>query len=254
MPQKSLQPTDEEVDLALAAELQAALLPRECPSDCPHQRAAARNRMSNTIGGDFYDFIRLNQDQVAIVIGDVAGHGVRSSLIMAQIMGFMRSSSGILSRPGQIIKGVNRMLMDLGERTGLVLPCSMFYGVIDAPTGMGVFVNAGHPRPWVLDRSGGLVFTISPHSIMLGIDDFEPKEACLTFEPSQRLILYTDGMTDAANPAGEHFGEQRLLEAVRAHDNSPPEEAADGVFAIVESFRAGAKAIDDETIVIIDRV
>jgi len=89
---------------------------------------------------------------------------------------------------------------------------------------------------------------------MLGIDDFEPKEACLTFEPSQRLILYTDGMTDATNPAGEHFGEQRLLDAVRTHDSSPPDAAADGVFAIVESFRAGAKAIDDETIVIIDRV
>ncbi|MFP3937089.1 MAG: SpoIIE family protein phosphatase, partial [Phycisphaerae bacterium] len=79
--------TESDVELALAAELQAALLPRECPDDCPHQKAAARNRMSGAVGGDFYTFLRLHRDQIAILIGDVVGHGVHAALVMSQIMG-----------------------------------------------------------------------------------------------------------------------------------------------------------------------
>jgi len=245
---------DHDHDLALAAELQAALLPRGCPDDCPHQHAAARNRMTNSVGGDFYDFMRLNEDQIALIIGDVAGHGVRSSLIMAQIMGFLRSSGNKLSRPAQIATELNMMLIDLGERTELILPCSMFYGVIDSPTGMAIFVNAGHPRPWLCQRSSGTIHSLSAHNLMLGIEAFEPTEICLTFVPGDRLVLYTDGLTDAMNPRGEYFGEEKLKTAVQTRCSQSPEDAADGVFKDVEDFREGRKPLDDETIVVIDRI
>jgi len=83
------QDREHELDLALAAQLQAALLPASCPSDCPHQSAAARNRMCGRVGGDFHDFLRINPDQTAILVGDVVGHGVRAALLMAKIMGFL---------------------------------------------------------------------------------------------------------------------------------------------------------------------
>ena len=129
-----------DADLALAAELQAALLPSSCPADCPHQEAAARNRMSGRVGGDFYDFIRINPDQVAVVIGDVLGHGVRASLLMAQIMGRLRGNPAGGNRPRERIADLNDMLLALGERIGQTMLCSLFYAVIDLPAGSLFFV------------------------------------------------------------------------------------------------------------------
>jgi sigma-B regulation protein RsbU (phosphoserine phosphatase) len=248
------QKTEEGLDLALAAELQAALLPKSCPMDCSHQAAAARYRMCRTIGGDFYDFIRINDDQVALVIGDVVGHGVRASLLMAQIMGFLRTDPPKRSRPGQVVKELNRMLIDLGERTSSVMTCTVLYAVIDSPTGMAFFVNAGHPRPDLCDRVKCMTMHLGPRNMLLGVQEFEPEEACLTFTPGQRLVLHTDGVTDAANPPGEHFGEPRLHELINRHFDSPPDQCAEAVFQAVEDFRAGAPQNDDETIVVVDRL
>jgi hypothetical protein len=97
---------EHELDLSLAGELQRALLPRGVPSDWPHYKAAARSRMCTSVGGDFHDFIRINQDQIAVVVGDVMGHGVRASLIMAQILGFLRLEQERLPRPIQIVSAL----------------------------------------------------------------------------------------------------------------------------------------------------
>ena len=246
--------SEEELDLALAAELQAALLPKGCPITCPNQVAAARNRMCGSIGGDFYDFLQLSQDQIAVVIGDVVGHGVRSSLVMAQIMGFLRFAQERRTRPPEMITSLNRMLIDLGERTGVITPCSIFYGVIDTPTGICMCVNAGHPRPYLCDSKSGQIHPLNAHNFLLGIEDFEPVEICLTFEPGQRLVLFTDGLVDATNATDEHFGEQRLHQLVVEHVSSGPEQCADAIFDAVANHRDGRWQMDDETLVVLDRV
>ncbi|MFA5863475.1 MAG: hypothetical protein WC975_02180 [Phycisphaerae bacterium] len=86
----NIQKTEEEQDLVLAAELQSALLPKQCPTHCEHQVTAAKNRMSGSVGGDFYDFIRINDDQIALVIGDMVGHGVRASLLAGGMLSRLR--------------------------------------------------------------------------------------------------------------------------------------------------------------------
>lgn len=247
-------PTEHELDLALAAELQAALLPTECPSGCPHQQAAALNRMCGTVGGDFHDFIRLNEDQFVVVIGDVVGHGVRAALLMAKILGFLRSRPDVLARPVETMAVLNRMLIELGDRTGSVMPCSMFYGLMDAPTGLALFVNAGHPAPFLCSRTECTALHLGPRNILLGVEDYTPKEACHTFVPGERLVLYTDGLLDAVDPAGERFGADRLHEVVCRSAESPPDQCARAVFDAVEQFRHSARQMDDETIVVLDRL
>jgi phosphoserine phosphatase RsbU/P len=245
---------EEEQELALAAELQAALLPKQCPVPCDHQVTAARNRMCGSVGGDFYDFIRISDEQIALVIGDMVGHGVRASLLMANIMGWLRSESGKHSRPTGVVTALNRMLIDLGNRVGSPMPCSLFYIVIDQPTGLGLFVNAGHPRPFLCARDKCATFHLGERNMLLGVQEFEPVEGCNTFVQGQRLVLYTDGVLDAANAQGEHFGRERLGVVInRCHDQTP-ERLADAVFAEVERFRDGFRQIDDETIVVFDRV
>ncbi|NQU75936.1 MAG: serine/threonine-protein phosphatase [Planctomycetes bacterium] len=245
---------EQELDLALAAELQAALLPKACPTDCPHHIAAARNRMCAGVGGDFYDFMRINEDQIGLVIGDVMGHGVRASLIMAQIMGFLHSHPLELSRPVSIVAAVNEMLIGLGNRIGSVLSCSLLYVVIDVPTGIGLFVNAGHLAPFICRRRRTQPLHLEQRNMVLGVEEFTPVEACHTFSPAERLVMFTDGIIDAANPAGGRFGDDRLHAVVDEYLTADPDTCAEAVFRAVAEFRQGARQTDDETIVVIDRV
>ena len=245
---------DSSLDLALAAEVQSALLPKACPTDCPHHLAAARNRMCRGVGGDFYDFIRINNDQIALLIGDVVGHGVRASLVMAQIMGYLRSRPPTLARPVQIISTLNHMLLDLGRRTDSVIHCSMFYAVIDAPTGVSIFVNAGHPRPFICNPDQSLVLHMGPQSLLLGVKEFDPIEGCHTFSPPERMILYTDGLIDADDGSDNRFGVDRLHQTVSDLVADGPDQCADGIFRAVDEFRGNAIQNDDETVVVVDRI
>ena len=246
-------PNEQLEDLALAAKVQAALLPKGRPEDTAHQQTGVRNRMCQSVGGDFYDFIRLNPEQLAIVIGDVVGHGVRAALLMAQIMGFLRSTTHDLSRPASVARMVNDMLIALGDETDNVLPCSLLYTVIDLPSGLGFMVNAGHPRPFLCDTSRCSAAHMAGHDLVLGVEHYEPHEICHTFAPGERLVLYTDGILDAAAPNHEMFGEGRLLEVLDSCSALGPQEAADTVMEAVAAFRGDAQQVDDETIVVVDR-
>jgi len=247
------QAVNDSLDLALAAELQAALLPKECPLDCDHLVAAARNRMCGSVGGDFYDFIRVNADQAVMFVGDVVGHGVSASLVMAQLMGYLRSKPAGLARPGEIIRDLNRMLIDLGDRIGNVLPVSLLYAIIDAPTGISFFINAGHPRPFLYDRDKRISLHLGPRNLVLGVEEFEPVEGCHTFTAGQRMVLFTDGLLDATDPRGNRFGEAGLREVLSQRIDDDPRECADAVFLAVDLFRGGETQVDDETIIVMDR-
>ncbi len=245
---------DSEFDFALAAQLQRALLPRNFPVSGDRHKTAARNRMCGHVGGDFYDFVRINRDQLAIVVGDVVGHGVRASLVMAQIMGFFRSDRNIRIRPAKAIDELNEMLIELGERIGDIVPCSIFYALLDEPSGLLLFVNAGHPRPFLCTAESCANTQIGPRNMLLGVDPFLPEEGCHTLSPGERLVLYTDGVTDAFNPNDEPFGRNRLLETLHANSSVSPDQCADAVFDAIDAFRDGAPQTDDETILIMDRV
>ncbi len=249
-------PGGEQLDLALAAELQAALLPTPELTGLDGLRGAALNRMCGTVGGDFYDVLRLNDDQVALVVGDVVGHGVRAALVMAQIMGFLRPEAPRTSRPVECITALNRRLIELGDRTGTAMCCSIFYAVLDAPSGGLFFVNAGHPRPLLCrPEAGAGPRAFGPRALLLGVQQkLELAEACHTFAPGERLVLYTDGLLDATSPEGEPFDRERLRQVVARNTGQPPHRCAADVFACVESFRHNGRQRDDETILVVDRM
>lgn len=244
---------EEELDLALAADLQSALLPTFQPSPASKNPLAALNRMCGSVGGDFYDFLPINDEQSAVVIGDVVGHGIRASLIMARIMGMIRSDPTFRGRPRQLIIALNRMLLDLGDRVGSVLPCSVFYAVLDEPTGTTFFINAGHPQPLLSGRTNSDSLSLGPRNPLLGVEDFDPKEGCHTFQPGQRLVMYTDGLVESANADGDMFGLPRLRHAIARSAEGPPEQCARNVFHAIDDFRQETRQMDDETIVVMDR-
>jgi sigma-B regulation protein RsbU (phosphoserine phosphatase) len=242
------------LDMALAAELQAALLPASCPRECPSQRAAARARMSGRMGGDFYDFIHINEDQLAVVIGDCVGHGVRASLLMFKIMGWLRSDLSNRSRPAKVVMGLNRMLLELADRAATVLPCSLMYAVVDIPSGLMLYVSAGHPLPLLLSRAGGSVEHLGPSNLLLGVEDFSPQEGCHTLVAGQRLVAYSDGVIDAAGTGRSRFGLDRLVRLVQESACRTPEQCVEDVLTSVDGFRNGSPQTDDETVVVFDRL
>lgn len=244
--------TQDRAELALAAEVQRALLPQDCPLNCPRFRAAARSRTCGNIGGDFHDFMRLDQSQVVVVIGDVIGHGVAAALVMALILGFLRSERD--SQPARIVSTLNRVLIALGEKLDSILTCSLFYAVLDVSKGSALFVNAGHPRPYLCDRRAGVASLLGGNDLLLGIQKYEAHEARHAFGRGERMVLYTDGITDARNNVRDRWGRQRFEETLRQHATEEPEGLADRVLAKVNGFRQAGDQEDDETIVVIDRV
>ena len=238
----------------MAAQLQAALLPKACPGRCPHQAIGARNRMCQTVGGDFYDFLSLNDEQIVIVIGDVIGHGVRASLLMSKIMGSLRADSRDRSRPASAVNALNTMLIDLGNEIDTILSCSLLYTVIDLPTGMGFLINAGHPPPVICDRAKNVTHQVGQHDLVLGVEAYEPRELCHTFIPGERLVMYTDGIVEAANDDHELFGRRRLLDALNDCAAIGPQATADRIMDVVDDFRGDAPQADDQSVVVVDRL
>lgn len=237
--------------LVLAGEAQRALLPLRCPSGWTQFRITARNQMCGSVGGDFYDFTRINERQVAVCIGDVMGHDVRAALLMAQILGFLRSEHR--NRTVQIVSDLNQALLALGDKIGTVLTCSLFYTILDAPSGTVFFVNAGHPPPYLYDPRTGKLHPLGSNGTVLGVQRFEAVEMSNTLGPGARMVLYTDGILDACNTAGERFGRGRLEEAIRKHGAQDLEGFVDMILVEVSEFRQDVPQVDDESIVVVDR-
>jgi CheY-like chemotaxis protein len=243
---------DLECSITLAGEAQRALLPLKCPPGWGQFAATARNRMCGSVGGDFYDFTRINAEQVSVCIGDVMGHDVRAALLMAQILGFLRFEQR--NRTIQIVSDLNRTLLALGDKVGTALTCSLFYMILDAPSGGAFFVSAGHPPAYLYDPQTGKTDRLASGEILLGIERFQAVEMCHTMGPGSRMVLYTDGILEASSAAGEPFGSQRLEEAIRRHAADGQDACADGIMAEVSEFRQGAAQVDDESVVIVDRL
>ena len=174
-------------------------------------------------------------------------------MMMARITGFLRSDPARRSRPVQVVAELNDMLLELSDRTGCVMPCSLLYAVIDAPSGIGFFVNAGHPRPLLCRGRSCTTMHFGDHNLLLGVDAFEPEESCHTFVDGERIVLYTDGITEAQNASHEHFDDERLHDVVVGCAECEPQQLAESVFSEVDRFRNGAPQKDDETVLVIDR-
>lgn len=241
-----------QADLIMAANLQAALLPKQYPKPCPHQVLAARNRMCRSLGGDFYDFIQINDQQIALVIGDVVGHGLQAALVMASIMGFLRSEPETRGRPIQVMRALNRLLVDLGEKTDTVMTCTIFYAVIDLPTNIAFFINAGHPWPFISTKHMLRKVDADNRSTLLGIEEFDTSEGCHEFTAGQRMVMYTDGIIEATNSSGQPFGEERLGDLIMQNADYSADQLTNAIFDDIDRFRLGTGQDDDETIVVMD--
>lgn len=239
-------------EVRLAGEVQKLLMPKSSPV-CSWCCMAAKNRMANVLGGDFYDFIGLDDGCQAVFVGDVTGHGLHASVVMSLVYGFIHRAARERCDARALVSELNDFLRTFAQRSRRLdhfFSATLFFGVIDPGSLRMHYVNAGHPAGIV--RRDGQLLRLPATSHPVGyFEETEFAEEKFQFEGNDRFLLYTDGLVDSNNIAGEMFGVERLDEAFRRLEGDHV-IILDRLFDAVETFLAGQRPYDDCTAIVID--
>ena len=238
-----------ERELQLGREIQSGLFPSP-PSDIAGVGLAAMSLPCYEVGGDYYDFIELPQGDLGLAIGDVSGKGVAAALIMSSVQAALRVAAPIEPDIAMLMARLNALLYRSARGRKYA---TFFFGRFTPSTGELRYVNAGHNPPFLVDRSGvrKLASTGKPVGIL---PDSPFTEAMVRLEHGSCLVLYTDGLNEAADPEEEEFGMERLEELVRQTVVSEDVGAMPGrILDAIIRFERGAHASDDKTIVVLRR-
>ena len=255
-------------ELEIGAEIQRRLLPRQCPN-IPGLSLAARCKPANHVGGDYYDFIPTNQNQLqsqlqtspenaswGLVVGDVMGKGVPAGLIMTMLRGMLRGEVLHGNSPAGILQNLNRvMYADLENSHRFV---TMFYSEYDPQTRILSYSNAAHNPPLWWHAATKTVSQLDTLGMLIGLDaNSEYENAQAQLEVGDRVIYYTDGLTDAAAAGGDRFDEDNLVTSFRTACKycNTPQEIVEYLFDQVENFIGSDRQnTDDMTLVVLQIV
>jgi sigma-B regulation protein RsbU (phosphoserine phosphatase) len=262
-----------ERELEIAHEVQQSLLPRTIP-EVPGIEIVATMRPAYEVGGDFYDVIPLSGGRVGMLVADVSDKGMPAALYMAlartllrahslsarpqylsdalesvQVRRLMRSGSlGALAALGAV-RQTNDYLTEHHSESSMFL--TLFYAVYDPSSHLLTYVNAGHNPPLLYNATSGQHDWLRPTDMLMGVMPQRPFEAQERhLDANDVLVLYTDGVTEAFNARHEMFGEERLVEAVRAHGTVSAQELVQAIEATVTTFAGEAPQSDDITILV----
>jgi sigma-B regulation protein RsbU (phosphoserine phosphatase) len=214
-------------------------------------------RPARQIGGDFFDvFPLLDPDRprrLGVVIADVSGKGIAAALLMAFVRPVLRSALDRTGDPALALERTNRILVE-ERRTGLFV--TVLCGVLELDTGVFTFANAGHEMPLLASPTGAEPRWVEGGGPLIGLfDRLGLTVERLEIRPGERLVLFTDGITDAAAPSGERFGQERLLRAIAA--SCPTGDAVDTCRAVIQgvlAFQADALPADDLALLVLRRL
>lgn len=233
-----------EKQVEMAADVQKRMIPSR-PPPFPYADVSAVYVPCYELGGDFYDFIALGDEDLGMAVADVSGKGVAASLIMAAVRAALRAQTDNVYYLYEVVRRINTMLCRDTLPTEFV---TLFYGVLNGPTRRFTYCNAGHPPALVLRK--GEIIELGSDDMVLGVDDAqEYRQHIFEFEPGDLMLIYTDGLPDAMNFDRETFGRQRLLEAFR-QGGATAEDVTQNILWQVRRFVGMAKRNDDITMIV----
>ena len=239
-----------ERELQMARELQAGFIPRDTPR-VPGWEIAARWYPARQVSGDYFDFLQPEPDRLGVVIADVSDKGMPAALFMTLTRSLVRASLADSASPAAGIASANRLLCADASRGMFV---TLFYLALDAATGELTYVNAGHNPPILYRPGAAEMEALTRTGMLLGIEPAATYEEGTTrLAPGDLLLLYTDGVTEAVDPAGEMFGEERLRALIRRGGDRPADELLDRLTEAVRDFTVEAAPFDDIALVLLKR-
>jgi sigma-B regulation protein RsbU (phosphoserine phosphatase) len=233
-------------EILLVQSVQRAFQPERAEERVGRFLVAGRNELCEDASGDYYDLIELPGGRRVVALGDVSGHGLQAALVMAQARSFLRAFVATVEGLARVVDHLNDFLSkDLSAGKFITL----FVGILDPERGTLEWVNAGHPPP-ILLRADGRAEQLEATGRLVGILPEAGYEAGapVRFAPGDLLVVYTDGCTEAASPAGELFGEERLEEVLRAHRSEAPAALLDAVRGALLSWTGAPRLKDDLTL------
>ena len=235
-----------EKELEVARDIQLSILPREFPQ-CPRLDFGACIVPMAAVGGDFYDFIALDDDRFGVAVGDVTDHGVPAALFMALTATLLRVETQRTKSPKGVLEEVNRLLLDMNEAGMFV---TLLYGILDCKKNTFQYARAGHELPIVMNPRGKWNDVGQSVGQPLGLFD-EPliDEQTLDLPSESLLVLYTDGVPNALDKQNQRFGLENFLAAIEKEKNHQAQDLCTQVLEIMDAFRGGEDPYDDVTLV-----
>jgi serine phosphatase RsbU (regulator of sigma subunit) len=233
-----------EEELSVARRIQQSLLPKRLP-DTGWFRVCGSSMASHQVGGDYFDLVHLKPELWSVVVADVAGHGVSSAIMASFLQGaFLNTATG-----GGIAEVLSRVNDFLADRADQGKYATVFYATLDAHGNLS-FANAGHCAP-LLVRRGGEIESLQTTSMPVGLVPGAPFTVeTRVLMPGDRLVLYTDGVTEAQNAAEDFYGKKRLKDAVAASSGLDCTGMHDTIQESLKAFTQGAEQSDDITLVV----
>ena len=235
-------------EMQLAHELQMKLLPA---SDvvAPDAQVAARVVPAESVGGDFYNLFRLGRGCTGVMIGDVSGHGYQAALIMALTMSASAIQAQRTTDPGETMHALFNSVRDELATTEMFI--SGFYAIVDRAAAEIWYANTGHPHAFVV-AADGVMERLAATDPPLGMGEGRPSTIRRSWKVgSDLLVLFTDGITDARNRAGERLGEDKVMDLIVTHRGKDPSVILDKVFKLLETHMGRAPQRDDLTLVLL---
>ncbi|MCD6118113.1 SpoIIE family protein phosphatase [bacterium] len=239
-----------EEELKLARSMQQGLLPAELPDDIFCEFAAI-NIPSREVGGDYYDVIRITDNIWGVAIADVSGKGAGAALLMANL----QASLNVLAVEGtgdvsEIAGRINNLIF---KNTALDKFITFFYGLINTENNTITFCNAGHNPPYKISKSGEIT-ELTTGGIVLGMmENVLYKQETVSFNPGDKFVLYTDGVTEAMDELGEEFGEEKLKSIIFKSSDKNGTQLLNEIVSSVKDYEQGDVQADDITVVVVRR-
>lgn len=242
-------------DLAVAGEIQKAILPCRFPPfpEIKSLDIYASMTPAKEIGGDFYDFFRLDDDRIGLVIADVSGKGVPAALFMAVSNTLLRSISMTKDNSQDCIDELNRLLCRVNVNSMFV---TVFYGILNHRTGELDYTNGGHNPAYILRGKNGELERLGrfPNLVVGGFEDFSYKSESAQLDSGDSLFLYTDGITEAFDAKDEAFGDERLEDSLVELYHDDAKTIIEGVYADLGEFIGDRTQSDDITMLVVKRL
>lgn len=238
-----------EQELALAEETQKGLLPQSLPQLEP-LRIHAFSKPTRYVGGDFYDFLQPNPNEVIGVLGDVSGKGVSASLLSSMFLGCLEMLLHSGETPEQALVRLNQFLCEKSSPSRFI---TLFVFVLNTD-GIGKFISAGHNTAYLFRRATGELDELASNNLILGAFDFASfRSTPLQLQEGDVLITYSDGLTEAENPEGEMLGEERLKDVIRREALVGAGCLEQRLLETIQDFTRGRAQTDDITLVILEK-
>ncbi len=237
-------------EMRLAQTIQMNLLPEVKP-ELNGYDISATNIPAKEVGGDYFDFISLNEDHFAFCIADITGKGMPAALLMSNLQASLRSQALINVETSLCVNNINRLLYNNTESNKFA---TLFYGVLDTERHVIEYCNAGHDQP-IHIRNGAIDNELEATGLILGVlEEFPYEQDQVHMEVNDVLVLYTDGITEAMNPDEEEFGIERTREILLKHSDKSAIEIQDMLINAIVSHAGSQKQSDDITLMVIKRI